>query len=468
MAIAVVHDDAVVYAKGFGVKQLGASVPVHTHTLFQIGSTSKAFTSTLVAMLVDQGKLKWTDRVIDHDPEFAMYDAWVTREFMIQDLMVQHSGMAPYAGDLMALIGFDAAYIRRQIREMRPVSSFRSEFGYVNNLFLVASAIIERLTGTSWEENVRRRIFTPLGMAASSTGLGPFQQAADATHGHRVLDGQVRPLAMDYPFLGWVYTYAPAGGVNSTVLDMANWVRLHLARGRFGQTRLVGEANMDVVHAPRTALPPSTDAAGTSMSEAKSFYREGWLFTSARPLPIVWHNGDTNFMRAAVGLNHGGDLGVVILTNRGEVPLAEALVFELHDLYFGNPRSDWSALMYRKYEQGVEARRKAVGARPQPPAPPLSLEQYAGTFRNTVYGRATVATSGSGLSFSVGPRPARMLLAPWDRDAFLVSWPLVDAFAGDSGFARFVFGQDGKVMGVMMDAFSDVDNGLFERVAAKS
>ena len=154
MAIAVVHRDQVVYTKGFGVKKVGGADPIDPHTVFPIGSTSKAFTSALVALLADAGKLRWEDPVIDHVPAFEMYDPWVTRAFMIEDLMAQRSGMSPYAGDLLAVIGFDAPYIQAQIRHMQPVSSFRSRFGYVNNLFLVAAEVIKRHSGMTWEEAV--------------------------------------------------------------------------------------------------------------------------------------------------------------------------------------------------------------------------------------------------------------------------------------------------------------------------
>ena len=195
MAIAVVHRDQVVYTKGFGVKKLGGADPVDPHTLFPIGSTSKAFTSALVAWLADAGKLRWADPVIDHVPAFEMYDPWVTRAFMIEDLMAQRSGMSPYAGDLLAVIGFDAPYIQAQMRHMPPVSSFRSRFGYVNNLFLVAAEVIKQHTGMTWEEAVQRRLFAPLGMTESSTGLPAYRSAANAAFSHTMLDGQITAIA---------------------------------------------------------------------------------------------------------------------------------------------------------------------------------------------------------------------------------------------------------------------------------
>ena len=150
MAIAVVQNDQVIYVKGFGVKRMGGADSVDPNTVFQIGSTSKAFTAALVAMQVDAGKVKWTDRVIEHVPGFAMYDPWVTREFQVRDLMAQHSGQPAYAGDGLALLGFSADDIVAKMRFLKPVSSFRSEFAYVNNLFLVAADLVHRSSGISW------------------------------------------------------------------------------------------------------------------------------------------------------------------------------------------------------------------------------------------------------------------------------------------------------------------------------
>lgn len=174
MAVGIVKDGKLIFGKGYGVKTLGGNDPVTENTLFQIGSTSKAFTSTLVAMLVDEGKLKWEDKVVDHAADFRMYDPWVTREFQIVDLMAQRSGMPAYAADTLFSLGFDRAYIKQAIRHIKPVTSFRGHFAYVNNLWLVAAGIVERYTGKTWEQTLKERIFDPLGMSHSSADMQSF------------------------------------------------------------------------------------------------------------------------------------------------------------------------------------------------------------------------------------------------------------------------------------------------------
>src|SRR4030095_15901475 len=246
-AIAVVKDDQVIYAKGFGVKRVGGTDPVDPDTVFQIGSTSKAFTAALVAMQVDDGKFTWTDRVIDHLPNFEMRDPWVTREFQVGDLMAQHSGMPAYAGDGMAILGFPPDYIVAKMKLIEPVTSFRSEFAYVNNLFLVAADLARATSGKGWADSLEERLFRPLGMRSSSSGQRAFKAAADAASPHKLVNGKVTAFAADAPQLAWSYTTGPAGGINSTVRDMAQWLRMLLGAGMFEGKQIVSADNLRVV-----------------------------------------------------------------------------------------------------------------------------------------------------------------------------------------------------------------------------
>jgi CubicO group peptidase (beta-lactamase class C family) len=465
MAIAVVHRDQVIYAKGFGVKKLGGTDPVDPHTLFPIGSTSKAFTSALIALLADEAKLRWEDPVVNHVPAFEMSDPWVTRAFMIEDLMAQRSGMSPYAGDLLAAIGFDAHAIQAQIKHMPLVSSFRSRFGYINNLFLVAAEVIRRHTGLPWEEAVPRRLFAPLGMTESSTGLEAYRSTKNVAFSHTVLDGQVTAIPFDAPALGFAYTYGPAGGVNSTVLDMAKWLRLYLGQGMFEGKRLISEVNMRVVHSPKTVIEiqPPNPLAHATFGNTQALYCEGWVYSAAQPAPVAWHNGDTGGVHAVVGFIPAAQLGLVVLTNLGGTALPEALLWYLNDRYFANPYTDWSTVLRDLHQEQQAAARAALGEPPTTPAPALPLASYTGTFRHRVYGDLVIEVAGDSLTLTVGPRRARMALRHWNRDTFLISWPESDAYPGASGFATFVLDPKGQPASLTLDPFADVDKGLFVR-----
>jgi CubicO group peptidase (beta-lactamase class C family) len=404
--------------------------------------------------------------VVNHVPAFEMSDPWVTRAFMIEDLMAQRSGMSPYAGDLLAVIGFDARAIQAQIKHMPPVSSFRSRFAYVNNLFLVAAEVIRRHAGMPWADAVQRRLFEPLDMTESSTGLEVYRSAKNVAYSHTVLDGHITAIPFDAPSLGFAYTYGPAGGVNSTVLDMAKWLRLHLGQGTFEGKQLISEVNMQVVHSPKTVieLQPPNPLAHTTLGNTKAFYCEGWVYSAAHPAPVIWHNGDTGGIHAVVGFIPAAQLGLVVLTNLGGTQLPEALLWYLNDRYFDNPYTDWSAVLRGAQQEQQTAARAAVGEPPTTPTPALPLLSYTGTFRHRVYGDLLIEVAGDTLALTVGPRRVRMVLRHWNRDTFLVSWPETDAYLGASGWATFALGPKGHPVNLTLDPFADVDKGMFVRV----
>jgi CubicO group peptidase (beta-lactamase class C family) len=464
MAIAIVADDKVIYAKGFGVKRVGGTDPVDPHTVFPIGSASKAFTSALVAMMADEGKLKWSDPVLQHDPDFQMYDPWVTREFQIQDLMAQHSGMPPYANDWLGMAGFPSTYIAAQMKYVKPSYSFREGFSYVNNLFIAAADVIEKKTGKSWSENVHDRIFEPLGMTESSTNMEAFRAAKNATSLHKMQDGKVVAREKDDTLLNWTDNLAPAGAINSTVLDMMRWAQLQMT-GNLNGKQLITAGNIDFLHRPQTVLPKPPDTVNSPLSNSVSSYCEGWVRTESRPYPMIWHNGDSMFMHAAIGIAPGGKLGIVVLTNLGGIELPESLMFKFYDMYFGNLDFDWSGANLKTAHEALKAAVAAVGNRAKTAAPPMNNAAYLGVFHNQAYGDFTIAEKNGSLHVTAGKTPIILTLTPWDRDTFLINWPSFDAFPGESGFLRFVIDRNGQASAFVGDQFADVDGGRFTRVA---
>jgi CubicO group peptidase (beta-lactamase class C family) len=462
-AIAVVKDDQVIYAKGFGVKRVGGTDPVDPDTVFQIGSTSKAFTAALVAMQVDDGKFTWTDRVIDHLPNFEMRDPWVTREFQVGDLMAQHSGMPAYAGDGMAILGFPPDYIVAKMKLIEPVTSFRSEFAYVNNLFLVAADLARATSGKGWADSLEERLLRPLGMRSSSSGQRAFKAAADAAAPHKLVDGKVTAFAADAPQLAWAYTYGPAGGINSTVRDMAQWLRMLLGNGTFEGKQLVSADNLRAVMSPHTVIhfPRSGPLVSTPLGRYQNFYCNGWISTAASPRTLVWHNGDNNFMHAAIGVIADAQTGIVILTNLGGSSLAEALLWRYFDLVSGNPETDWSTVFYDSWSDLQKAARGPFTEPVAAASPAQALARYTGTFRNPVYGDLSVETDGQKLWLIAGPAKLKMILVHRTHDTFIASRPDLDAFPGDSGFATFAFGADGAIASATLSEFGDVDGGRF-------
>ncbi|TLY52771.1 MAG: beta-lactamase family protein, partial [Gemmatimonadetes bacterium] len=236
-AVAVVRNGKVLFARGYGVRSLGDQSPVDAHTLFQIGSNTKAFTTAALAMLADDGKLSWDDPVTKLLPGFQLYDPYVTREFTIRDLVTHRSGLGLGAGDLLWFhSNYSRAEIAYRIRFARPVSSFRSQYAYDNVLYIVAGELVAGAAGAAgatWDDFVRQRIFVPLGMSETGTTTAVFTSSANAATPYAIEDGRLQSVPVDS-----VANISPAGGIASNVTDLAKWLICRLDSGRYAGGRL--------------------------------------------------------------------------------------------------------------------------------------------------------------------------------------------------------------------------------------
>ncbi|NIM48779.1 MAG: serine hydrolase, partial [Gemmatimonadales bacterium] len=271
LAVAVVKDDSVVYAKGFGVRESGRPDPVDEHTLFAIGSNSKAFTAAGIGILVDEEKMAWDDKVVDHLPWFQLYDPYVTREITVRDLMSHRSGLGR-RGDLNWYgTEYDRDEVVRRIRYLKPNSSFRAQYGYQNTMFLTAGEVTEVVAGVTWDEFIDTRIFDPLGMVRSNTSTLDLEGVANVAMPHAKIDDNV--TAVPYRNLDNV---AAAGSINSSVQEMTRWMRLMLGEGELEGERVLSEAVVREVHTPQTitGMSPQTKELFPSMHFAT--YGLGW------------------------------------------------------------------------------------------------------------------------------------------------------------------------------------------------
>lgn len=451
MAVVLVADGKVLWSKGFGVKQAGGKDPVDVNTLFQIGSASKSFTSSLVALQVDRGKLKWDDKVVDHFPDFQMFDPWVTRQFTVEDTMSQRSGQPPYASDILSFLGADRSDIIHAIREVRPVSSFRSRFAYVNNLWLVSAKIVELLTGKTWEENVGSEIFKPLAMSQTTTGFDGLFKTPNHVIPHQGKKGAVQPLLESWPFGRWVYTYGPAGGINSNVVDMAKYVQMQL-----GATPLIKPESLNALHSPHILIGGSIKEKPKGIGEvAMVSYCMGWLRQEMHPSALIWHNGGTSGCKTVVGFCPDSGMGIVVLSNLGDTELPEALMFRYYDLYFGRPDYDYSTA----FLHGHPATPPAPTA-PKNPRPAAALSQYAGKYKHPVYGVATVSLVGDTLELALG-KNMRLKLTTWDGDTFSFPDPMNPK--DERGFVDFAKQPDGSFSSLRLSLCDDVLEGRFRR-----
>jgi CubicO group peptidase (beta-lactamase class C family) len=460
MAIAIIQGDKVIYSKGFGVKKLGESDHVTENTLFQIGSTSKAFTATMIAQLVDEGKLSWNDRVIDHLPDFMMYDPWVTREFRVKDLMAQRSGMHGNSGDLQAFMGYGREHIINSLRYIKPVNSFRSEFTYHNGLFLVAGKLIEKKTGKTWEQNLKERIFDPLEMHNSSADMKSYVNSPDAAYMHTKKDGKVFPFSMDWKAFNWPYVYGPAGGINSNLVDMVKWVQLNYSEGKLSDGKqLVSKENLSFLHTPATVITKTPKGE-------MLYYCQGWGYLDSSPYPEITHSGGTSGSGTMVSFIPKADLGIVIFSNY-ITPLPGILRTSFQDRYFDRPIVDHSAETLKKVKEYELKAQTGLQEVPKKPIPPLTNAAYTGEYENRVYGKMTVWEKNGKLFITAGPYKIQWNLKHFDANRFTFSIPDVFSFSDQGNYLVFETDAKRNVTGFKINIFEKEGTESFTRVPKK-
>ena len=438
VAIAIVKDDKIVFAKGFGVRELNKPEPVDQHTLFAIGSSSKAFTATSLAILVDQAKIKWDDPATKYLPGFQLFDPYSTRELTVADLLSHRSGLA--RGDLLWYASeYDRNEILRRVRYLKPSWSLRARFGYQNIMFLAAGQIIPSVTGKTWDDFMRERIFTPLNMKSTSTSIKAFAGNANVASPHSKIEDKVRAV----PWRN-IDNIAPAGSINSNVEDMAQWLRLNLGQGEYDKKRLVSAASIKAMQTPQSIVGLD-GPRGNFYPEAHFLtYGLGWFLSDYRGRKLVEHGGAIDGMRAQVGMIPEEKLGCVILTNLHGTILPHALMYKILDFYLKVPERDWSSEMMkvekRLEEQGKAAEKKAEAERVKGTSPSLALEKYAGKFESDMYGVAKVALDNQKLVLNFGPNFIGDL-EHWHYNTFRVKWR--DVMQG-KGFVTFKLNAQGK------------------------
>jgi CubicO group peptidase (beta-lactamase class C family) len=451
-AIAIVKDDKVVFAKGYGVRELGKSEAVDKDTLFAIASNSKAFTSAALATLVDEGKLKWNDPVTKYLPWFQLYDPWVTRELTVQDLLSHRSGLATFGGDLLWYeSNYPRAEIIRRIRFLKPTTSFRSRFGYQNIMFLTAGEIVPTVTGKSWDDYIRERFLVPLGMTRTTTSYKQLLATANIATPHNEVDGKIRVI-----HYGNVDNAGGAAGINSSVAEMAQWLRLQLGRGTYEGKKFFSAARS------REMWTPNTIVSGTSEQGEKfnptvhfNLYGLGWSLNDYQGRKVVSHGGGLDGMISRVAMMPEENLGLVILSN-SETALSTVLSARIFDVFLGVPKRDWSADYMARTKQGEEAARaeakKVEEARVPNTRPSVALSAYAGTYTGALYGDASVAEEKGKLVVRLAASPNFVGdLEHWHFDTFSIKWRNSIVYPFGRGFVTFVIDPQAKVSEMKID-----------------
>lgn len=459
MAIAVVYQDQVIALKGFGVREAGKPAVVDPDTVFQLASVSKPIASTIVAGVVGQKLIQWDDPIIQHDPGFQLDTPYVTSQVTFRDLFAHRSGLPDHAGDLLEDLGFDRTTILHRLRYLNTGHDFRSHYAYTNFGLTAAAVAAAQAAGKSWEDLAVETLYQPLGMTHTSSRYADFVAAPNRALGHVQLDGR------------WVAKYqrdpdseSPAGGVSSTVRDLAQWMRLQLGQGKFEGKPLIDADALAETHRPQMVSQapanPAIDRAG--------FYGLGWNVSyTEQGLVQLGHSGAFNLGAAtAVYLLPRENLGIVVLTNGQPIGVPETVALSFLDLVqYGKVEKDYWALLkpiFAELDQPPYGTTIDYSKTPATPEPAMPYEAYAGFYRNDYFGEIEIAMRADKLVLLQGAKPEAFSMQHYNRDVFLYQPTGENAY----GLSAVTFTMDatGKAETMTIENLNIHGQGTFTRI----
>lgn len=471
MSIVIVERGQPSRVRTYGLRRMGEPARVDERTLFAIGSTTKAFTGALLAMLVDEGKLTWDTKVSDVLPGFKMHDAYASAEMTVRDLLVHRSGLGLGAGDLLFYppTTLSRAEIVHKLRYIKPATSFRSGYAYDNLLYVVAGQVIEEVFGKPWEQAIRERIFAPLQMKTTSTTSAlpaganrawPHARTSEAVRGLGPIAPLAAPTILD--------NAAPAGAINTSGAEIARWLEVQLGRGLDARTnvRLFSEAQAREMWTPQTLIPVPPNPKPLALAQANfRAYALGWSVSDYRGHPIVAHGGGVPGLVTMFVILPKQDVAFAILTNAEETGALGAVQYRLLDHYLGLSSPDWVTAWLETRDARLAKAREQIIAAPADEhqsarGPSLPIEKYAGRYRDDWYGLVTIDNGADGLTISFQHTPSFAgKLEHVQYDTFRTRWP--DRSLEDA-YVTFALKPDGAIERMTMKAVSPLADFSFD------
>jgi CubicO group peptidase (beta-lactamase class C family) len=466
IAVAVIKDNKIVLAKGYGVRSLNTKKKVDENTLFGIASNTKAFTTTALGILVDEGKLTWDDRVTDYIPGFKMYDPYVTDAFTVRDLVTHRSGLGLGAGDLMFwpdVNSFTKADIIHNLRYLKPVSGFRTKYDYDNLLYMVAGEVVAKVSGTTWEDFITKRILEPLGMTATGASFKHLKDTSDVIDPHAPVDGKVQVVRRD-----WSANTNAAGGIYSNVTDFSKWLIMHLNDGKYGpdlSKTLVSKKTHDELWTPQTIIPVS--AAG-SYNTHFGAYGLGFFLSDVKGYKQVTHTGGLLGIVTQETMIPELKLGIIVLTNQQSGAAFTAITNTIKDSYLGikgidrvKEMDDRVARQQKEADSINTAVWKDVAEKQKASKQLYDNAVFEGTYTDPWFGNITISNKNGKLIFESKKSPlltGEMFF--YNATTYIVKW--YDRSLDADAFVRFEMDGEGKASKVKMNAISPTTDFSFD------
>jgi len=466
-AVSVVKDDEVVSCRGYGMRELGKDDPVDSDTIFGIGSNTKSFTAAGVGILVDEGRLKWDDPIVQYLPDFAMHESWATKEATIRDMLSHRSGM----GRAMRMLynkTFSNKEIVHRLRYLKPVDRFRNQFGYNNFHYMIVGLVIEAVTGLSWPEFMTERFFEPLGMERSFPDLKSTLGKGNLSGAHANIEDSLLPhhsrlfapeISVPWDDVG----NQPAGGINSSAYDLTHWIRMLLSDGVWEGKQIISSATLEQMTTPCSLmldLKNSMMAPIAAMKPEIHFYTYGmgWFVMDYKGMKMVMHGGQITGFNSAVVILPEARLGFSILVNSHQTVCHIPLVFKIADFFLGGSQRDWSqeylGAIQSVHQQELAEYQNLLDSRKKDTHPSLPLSAYAGEFINEFMGTTNVSFEKDRLRMRYGIGYQGDLVH-WQDDTFYARW---ENRTFDHNFVSFKL-DHGKVIAVEVK-----DEALYRRV----
>jgi CubicO group peptidase (beta-lactamase class C family) len=457
IAVCIVKDNKIVLMKGYGIKELGLLNNVDVNTLFMIGSNTKAFTATAIAMLQANNKLSLDDKVTKYIPEFKLENKFAGQEATVRDLLCHRLGFQTFQGDFTFYnTNLTRAQVIERLGQVKAVYPFRTKWGYTNAAFLTAGEIIPRVTNKPWEVYIKEAIFAPLGMTNSLALSKDLPKSLNRTVPHTLTDGRL--TAIPYAQLD---NLAPAGAISSSASDMGKWMLALLNNGKVGNRQIIPQAAILATREPQDIVGSQYHLNGENNFQ---LYGLGWFIQDYSNHRLVMHDGGVNGYLSSVTLSPQDNLGIVILTNTDQNALYEALRWEILDAFFGRGYRNYSDAYLKNYKTRAAAEqlsdhklRDSVILNLHPSLPPTA---YTGKYTNSLYGSMTVTQGeNNDLEMRFEHHPTMFAkLQPLGGNRFYVTF-------SDPTFGKAIFPflvQNGKVTGVKVKVADFVEYGAYE------
>lgn len=459
IAVAIVKDGKIVLAKGYGVKSIQTQEKIDANTLFGIASNSKAFTTAALAMLVDEGKLKWDDKVIQYIPEFKMYNDYVTNEFTIRDLVTHRSGLGLGAGDLMIWPdgnNFTTKDIIHNLQYLKPVSAFRTKYDYDNLLYIVAGVVIEKISGKTWCDFIEEQIMKPLEMNTSAASFVRLKDTTNVIAPHVPTEGKLKIISRYKN-----QTFDAAAGIYSNVNDLSKWMILQLQNGKYGsekQNQLFSKKEQDEMWQLQTIIPANTRPPYNTHF---SGYGLGWFLSDVKGYKQVTHTGGLEGIVTQTTLFPELNLGIVVLTNQQSGAAFYAITNTIKDAYLNIPYTNYVELYGKREKDNISEDDKkteeiwATIAKNQKSKIKIDYPKYSGLYADNWFGQIEVSEKKGKLFFKSlrSPRLAGEVFY-YKANTFVVKWDN-RSFNADA-FLFFELDETGQAKSIKMKPISEL------------